>query len=547
MKDDDATALRILTTTSGSLAKCCISCASTVALIPANTTGIPSSTIIDQDAPSANTSPTTQEPQSPEPVPRLDSIMLINLKWIFKVKLDEFRVVLKNKARLVAKGYCQEEGIDFEESFAPVTRIEAIKIFIANVAHKNMTVYQMDIKTAFLNGVLREEGYHVVAKVWFRDFVVVVVPKTTLLCLTKKTMFYGRLIFSGDSNREVPVNETFHVQTDDELTEKELKQTEVDDQAIQTILLGLPEDIYAAVDSCETAQEIWLRVQQMKKGSDIGIQEKKAKLFNEWERFTSNNGESVIQHAVQNLRIQNVGNQNGLIGVPGNANQNLNRNGNLVAARAEGNEIGLTGNQIRCYNYRGVGHFAKNCIVRPKRRDAAYLQTQLLIAQKKVQPSTSGTQTNKAPIYDSDRLAEVHNYENCYDNEIFNMFTQEEQYIKLLEPIPEPHQVTQNDNNVDSEEISDLNKQLSMEKSTVSSLLEEKKRLKSDFKIREDELLDKQIQLEKRIKELDNTLVKMGQSIQTIHMLSPKPDSFYHTEQKMALGYQSPFYLKQAQ
>nr|GEW46601.1 ribonuclease H-like domain-containing protein [Tanacetum cinerariifolium] len=61
----------------------------------------------------------------------------------------------------------------------------------------------------------------------------------------------------------------------------ELKQIEVDDQAIQTILLGLPEDIYAAVDSCETGQEIWLRVQQMMKGSDIRIQEKKAKLFNE--------------------------------------------------------------------------------------------------------------------------------------------------------------------------------------------------------------------------------------------------------------------------
>nr|GEV64591.1 hypothetical protein [Tanacetum cinerariifolium] len=64
----------------------------------------------------------------------------------------------------------------------------------------------------------------------------------------------------GDPNREVPVSETFHVQTDDELTEKELKQIEADDQAIQTILLGLPEDIYAAVDSCETVQEIWLRV-----------------------------------------------------------------------------------------------------------------------------------------------------------------------------------------------------------------------------------------------------------------------------------------------
>nr|GFB65558.1 hypothetical protein [Tanacetum cinerariifolium] len=84
-----------------------------------------------------------------------------------------------------------------------------------------------------------------------------------------------------------------------------------------------------------------------------------------------------------------------------------------------------------------------------------------------------------------------------------------------------------------NEEISYLNKQLSKEKSTVSFLLEEKKKLKSDFQIRKDELLDKQIQLEKRIKELDNILVKMGQSIQTIHMLLPKPDSFYHTKQKM--------------
>ncbi|GJS01628.1 copia protein [Tanacetum coccineum] len=79
-----------------------------------------------------------------ELVPRPDHTMPINLKWIFKVKLDEVGGVLKNKARLVAKGYCPEEGIDFEESFASVARIEAIRIFIANVAYMNMIVYQMD-------------------------------------------------------------------------------------------------------------------------------------------------------------------------------------------------------------------------------------------------------------------------------------------------------------------------------------------------------------------------------------------------------------------
>nr|GFC27411.1 hypothetical protein [Tanacetum cinerariifolium] len=87
----------------------------------------------------------------------------------------------------------------------------------------------------------------------------------------------------------------------------------------------------------------------------------------------------VAQNAIQNPRVQNVRNSNGLIGVPGNVNQNPYGNGNLVAARAEGNVPGNNGNQIRCYNCRGMGHFDRNCTVWPRRRDAAYLQTQLMI------------------------------------------------------------------------------------------------------------------------------------------------------------------------
>ncbi|GKC73332.1 retrovirus-related pol polyprotein from transposon TNT 1-94 [Tanacetum coccineum] len=94
-----------------------------------------------------------------ELVPCPDKVLLIKLKWIYKVKTYEFGGVLKNKARLVAQGFRQEEGIDFEESFAPVAKIEAIRMFIAKAAHKNMTIYQMDVKTAFLNGELKEEVY----------------------------------------------------------------------------------------------------------------------------------------------------------------------------------------------------------------------------------------------------------------------------------------------------------------------------------------------------------------------------------------------------
>nr|GEU50018.1 reverse transcriptase domain-containing protein [Tanacetum cinerariifolium] len=92
-------------------------------------------------------------------VPQPDCVMIIALKSIYKVKLDEYDDDLKNKARLVAKRYRQKKGIDFEESFAPVARIEAIRIFITNAASKNMTIYQMDVKTSFLTGELKEEVY----------------------------------------------------------------------------------------------------------------------------------------------------------------------------------------------------------------------------------------------------------------------------------------------------------------------------------------------------------------------------------------------------
>nr|GEZ52831.1 hypothetical protein [Tanacetum cinerariifolium] len=205
------------------------SIAKVVAPKPAASTGSPSSTTVDQDAPSPSNSQTTPETQSPiipndvkegnhdldvahmnndpffvstrlqlheqalfcyydafltsvepktykdaltqscwieemqeelnefeclgvwELVPRPDKVMIVILKWIYKVKLDELGGILKNKARLVARGYHQEEGNDFEESFAPVARIESIRIFLAFAAHMDMVVYQMDVKTAFLN------------------------------------------------------------------------------------------------------------------------------------------------------------------------------------------------------------------------------------------------------------------------------------------------------------------------------------------------------------------------------------------------------------
>nr|GEY85694.1 Gag-Pol polyprotein [Tanacetum cinerariifolium] len=84
---------------------------------------------------------------------------VINLKWLWKNKRDEENTVIRNKSRLVAKGYAQKEGVNFEESFAPVARLEAVRLFIAYAVHNPFTIYQMDVKTAFLYGPLKEEVY----------------------------------------------------------------------------------------------------------------------------------------------------------------------------------------------------------------------------------------------------------------------------------------------------------------------------------------------------------------------------------------------------
>nr|GEW41221.1 putative reverse transcriptase domain-containing protein [Tanacetum cinerariifolium] len=242
----------------------------------------------------------------------------------------------------------------------------------------------------------------------------------------------------GDANRDITVTETFHLQTDDELSDKELKQIEADDQAIQSILLGLPEDIYAAVDSYETAQEIWLRVSQMMKGELIeSYYHHFLKLMNDLKRN---------KHFPEKIAR--------------NGNKNKIGNGNLVAARAEGNAAWQNGNQIRCYNCRGkekagIQLQAEEYDLIAAAADLDEIEevnANFILIANLQQASTSGTQTESTPVYDIDGSAEVH--ENCDDNKIFNMFTQEEQYTELLEPILESHQVSQNDNDVIFEDTS---------------------------------------------------------------------------------------------
>ncbi|NBI56464.1 hypothetical protein EIZ48_29055, partial [Photobacterium alginatilyticum] len=92
-------------------------------------------------------------------VPRPHDKSIIGTKWVFRNKMDESGIVIRNKARLVAQGYNQEEGIDFDETYAPVARLEAIRILLAFASFKGFKLYQTDVKSAFLNGFINEEVY----------------------------------------------------------------------------------------------------------------------------------------------------------------------------------------------------------------------------------------------------------------------------------------------------------------------------------------------------------------------------------------------------
>jgi hypothetical protein len=92
-------------------------------------------------------------------VPRPEGVNVIGTKWIFKIKSDEHGTVTRNKARLVAQGYTQIEGLDFDETFAPVARLESIRLLLSVSCIIKFKLFQMDVKSAFLNAYLNEEVY----------------------------------------------------------------------------------------------------------------------------------------------------------------------------------------------------------------------------------------------------------------------------------------------------------------------------------------------------------------------------------------------------
>nr|GEV55252.1 retrotransposon protein, putative, unclassified [Tanacetum cinerariifolium] len=237
------------------------------------------------------------------------------------------------------------------------------------------------------------------------------------------------IVTPGEPDLSVPVPESFREQTDEELTENDIKRMDADDQAIQTILLGLLENIYAAVDSCETAKEIWERVRQMMKGSDTGEQEKKAKLFNEWEKFTSTDGESIESYYHRFMQLMNDLKRNKHF--PKNITANLKFLNNLQPEWKRHITIVRQTKNLHEADFTQIYDFLKmnhdELLIAQKEEAGIQLQAEefdfmaavgdldeieevnancILMANLQ-HASTSGTQLDKAPVYDTDGLAKV--------------------------------------------------------------------------------------------------------------------------------------------
>ncbi|GJT14916.1 hypothetical protein Tco_0873622 [Tanacetum coccineum] len=323
------------------------------------------------------------------------------------------------------------------------------------------------------------------------------VPWSSRLLRYAKSRPHGKLIYNyimngpyvrrmipepGDAYREVPVNETFHEQTDNELFEKELKQVKVDDQAIQTILLSLPKDIYVFTSTDgESIESNYYRFSKLMNDfkRNKHFPEKivtNLKFLNnlqpEWSRHVTIVHQTKDLHTadytqlydflkynqkeVDDLRAKRLAKTQDPLALMANSNNPFNYsvfNPDLPSSST------YIQQPLPNNNYNPQPSFNQNYMQQPisNPKDITDPTTAMNMALEEARIQLQAEEFNlMAATADLDEIEDQCKlrslsyklHDKCYNDEIFNMFTQEEQYTELLEPIPEPHQVPQNDINV---------------------------------------------------------------------------------------------------
>ncbi|GJZ06751.1 integrase, catalytic region, zinc finger, CCHC-type containing protein [Tanacetum coccineum] len=238
-------------------------------------------------------------------------------EWVFKNKLDENGVVSRNKARLVEQGYKQQEGIDFDETYALVARLESIRNFLAYACANDFKLFQMDVKSAFLNGFINEEVYvsqppmfrpsvHRIRSSRTRSFSELAAPKLVDMYDSWKIKMelymtnrqHGRMILESVQNGPlirptIEENGVTRPRKYSELSPTNAIQADCDVKATNIILQGIPLEIYALVSNHRIAKDLWERIQLLMQGTSLTKQERECKLYDEFDKFAYKKGETL--------------------------------------------------------------------------------------------------------------------------------------------------------------------------------------------------------------------------------------------------------------
>nr|GEW54262.1 retrovirus-related Pol polyprotein from transposon TNT 1-94 [Tanacetum cinerariifolium] len=197
------------------------------------------------------------------------------------------------KARLVAQGYNQQEGIDYDETFAPVARLKAIRIILAFATYMHFTVYQMDVKSAFLNGKLKEEFY------------VKQPPGFESNELQNHNGDQPLLVISQVSLAGTAQNAPPTLKDSKFWTTEEKKTRKINRLARSLFIQGISNDIYSLIDSNKTAKDLWDALERQMRGSEYGEQDRKAAILYEYETFKAIEGEQLLDTYLCYLQVIN--------------------------------------------------------------------------------------------------------------------------------------------------------------------------------------------------------------------------------------------------
>ncbi|GKA28818.1 putative ribonuclease H-like domain-containing protein [Tanacetum coccineum] len=324
-------------------------------------------------------------------------------------------------------------------------------------------------------------------------------------------------------------------------------QADCDVKATNIILQGLPPEVYALVSNHRITKELWERIQLLMQGTSLTKQERECKLYDEFDKFAYKKGEtlrdfylrfSLLLNDMKHLQCETrtissehqlsshlaIPHQQQAENSPNLRKQVTLNDGRVTLQPVQGRQISFATGTTRtytlgasgrnsgkqriviCYNCKAKGHMSKQCTKNKRKQDDSWFKDKVLLVQAQA----------------NDALVEVHNLDNV-DNNMINQDSCEQ-----------------------SVDIDLLKQTLPKQLKEKESLMQTVTLLKNDFKKEESRNIDREIALEKKIKQLDDIVYKRDQSAQTVHMLT-KPQFFYDHTTKQALGFQNPFYLKKAQ